>query len=66
MAKTEDVGLKIELEATADGYYIKINSPKNGTSEYMGMSYDLPYFISVLNIMLDRSVLLGGKDMRVH
>ena len=65
MAKTDDVGVKIEFEATADGYYIKINSPKNGNAEYMGMSYDLPYFISILNIMLDRAVLLDGKDIRI-
>lgn len=59
-------GLKITIEAQDNGTYIVIHSPKTGDSEYMGMSYDIPYLISALNIMLDRSVLLCGKDVRVQ
>lgn len=58
-------GLKVTIELTDKGQYIVINSPKTGESEYMGMSYDIPYFISILNIILDRAVLLSGKDIRV-
>jgi hypothetical protein len=65
MGNNERVGIKVTFELEEDGYYITVNSKKHGESEFMGMSYDLPYFISILNIMLDRAVHLSGKDVRV-
>lgn len=59
-------GLKINFEVTEKGSYITIISPKLGEAEYMGMSYDIPYLISILNILLDRSVHLSGKDVRIN
>ena len=66
MAKPVDKGIKVTFELVQDGAYITINSSKTGESEYMGMPYDIPYLISVLNIMLDRSVHLSGEDMKVQ
>lgn len=60
-----DKGVVVKFELEDNGTYITIKSPK-GESEYMGMSYDIPYLISVLNIMLDRSVHISGKDVRVQ
>ena len=65
MAKPVDKGIKISFELVQDGTYITIDSKQTGVSEYMGMPYDIPYLISVLNIMLDRSVHLSGEDIKV-
>ena len=65
MAKENDGWLKVTFELTKEGHYITINSAKHGEAEYMGMSYDIPFIISILNNMLDNSVLLSGKDIRV-
>ena len=65
MAKPIDKGIKVTFELVQDGAYITVNSKATGESEYMGMSYDIPYLISVLNIMLDRSVHLSAHHTRV-
>ena len=57
--------LKIYIETDGNGIYLKVITEKLGDTEYMGMKYDMSFLFATLNIMLDNSILLSGKDVRM-